>query len=382
MMDNLLKKGILYDYLQVKGGAEHVALTLSEHYEDAHLLVSSINPDNFDLSLLATQNIQTLQSFSSITPLRILKTIYSFKQSQSYINQFDQVIYSGIYAPLAISQRAKGNNFYYCHTPPRYLYDLKDDYQQKLGVLGRVFLQRYSSWYQPQYEQSIQRMDRVIANSINVQKRLKRFLNVDSIVINPPVNIDRFGCLGQEGEYYLSLARLEPYKQVDKIIEAFKRMPDKKLVIASGGSDSDRLKQLALSAHNISFTGWYSEAELVQLLGNAIASIYIAKDEDFGLSPVESQAAGKPVIGIAQGGLLETVKHGETGYLIDPELINLNAGKDKPIEENPLIDATIKATEWMTPQRALSLKNECLENSKNYHSRLFFEQMDAVLSKA
>ncbi|MCU7798958.1 MAG: glycosyltransferase [gamma proteobacterium symbiont of Lucinoma myriamae] len=394
-MGTLLKKGILYDYLQVQGGAEQVALMLSEYYdgfqqtegsqqaEGSQLLVSSINPDNFDLSLPAIQKIQTLQSFSSIAPLRILKTIHGFKQSQSYINQFEQVIYSGFYAPLAINQRSYGNNFYYCHTPPRYLYDLKDYYRQKLNVVGRFLLQSYSDWYQPQYEQSLQQMDKVISNSINVQKRLKHYLNIDSVVINPPVNIDRFKWLGQ-GDYYLSLARLEPYKQVDKIIEAFKQMPDKKLVIASGGSDYERLKQLAVSAPNISFTGWYSEAELVPLLGNAIASVYIAKDEDFGLSPVESQAAGKAVIGLAQGGLLETVRHGETGYLIEPqfepELITKNLKKGKAIEESYLIDATIKAVEWMTSQRALSLKNKCLENAKNYHPRLFFEKMDVLLN--
>ncbi|MCN4144472.1 MAG: glycosyltransferase [Thiohalomonas sp.] len=384
-MDTLLKKGILYDYLQVQGGAEQVALMLSEYYDGSQqadgsqLLVSSINPENFDLSLPAMQNIQTLQSFSSIAPLRILKTIYSFKQSQSYINQFEQIIYSGLYAPLAIKQRSCGNNFYYCHTPPRYLYDLKDYYQQKLNAIGRLLLQGFSAWYQPQYEQSLQQMDKVIANSINVQKRLKHYLNIDSIVINPPVNIDRFKWLGQ-GDYYLSLARLEPYKQVDKIIEAFKQMPDQKLLIASGGSDYERLKQLAVSAPNISFTGWCSEAELVQLLGNAIASVYIAKDEDFGLSPVESQASGKPVIALAQGALLETVKHGETGYFIEPELINNNLKKNKVIENKYLIDAIIKATEWMTPQRALSLKNACLDNAKNYHPGLFFEQMNVLLN--
>lgn len=384
-----MKRAVLYDYLQVQGGAEQVALALAEYYgaegsspaEGSQLLVASINPDNFDLSLLDEQNIQTLHSFSSIAPLRILKTIFSFKQSRSYINQFEQVLYSGFYAPLAIKQRTSGNNFYYCHTPPRYLYDLKDYYRQKLNMPGQLLLHSFSAWYRPQYERSIKKMDKVIANSVNVQKRLKHYLDIDSIVINPPVDIDRFSWLGQ-GDYYLSLARLEPYKQVDKIINAFKQMPDKQLVVASGGRDYKRLKLLAGTAHNISFTGWKSQSDLVQLLGNAIATIYIAKDEDFGLSPVESQAAGKPVIGIAQGGLLETVVHGETGFLITPEAGTeaVIAKKSNALEETYLISATIKAVEWMTPLRALSLKNACLENAKKYHSQLFFEQMDSLLN--
>ena len=207
-------------------------------------------------------------------------------------------------------------------------------------------------------------MDGVIANSKNVQDRLKKYININSVVINPPVNVDRFSFIGQ-GDYYISLARLEPYKQVDKIIEAFKLMPDKKLLVTSGGSDYDRLKRLAGSVPNISFTGWYKESELVQLLGNAIASIYIAKDEDFGMSPVESQAAGKPVIGIADGGLLETVKQGETGVLI---------------ERNLVVDDIINAIEWMTPNRALSLKNGCIENARQFGSEVFFKKIDVLLN--
>ncbi|MCK5665194.1 MAG: glycosyltransferase, partial [Thiotrichaceae bacterium] len=309
-----MKYAILYDYLQVNGGAERVSLQMLKEFPDARLIVSSVNHHSFSEADLAGNDILSLSSFSSLAPVRILKSIYDFGYSQSYINQYDSVIYSGFYSPLAIAQREAGNNFYYCHTPPRYFYDLKDYYHSKLNPINRVFLHWYCSWFQHQYEQAVEQMDVVIANSTNVQNRLKKYLNIDAQVIYPPVDIERFQWQSQ-GNYYVSLARLEPYKQVDKIIEAFKKMPEKQLIVASGGSDYQRLLELAGTAENISFTGWYSDAELEGMLSNAIASIYLARDEDFGLSPVESQAAGKPVIGMAQGGLLETVRHGETGYL-------------------------------------------------------------------
>jgi glycosyltransferase involved in cell wall biosynthesis len=158
-------------------------------------------------------------------------------------------------------------------------------------------------------------MDKIFANSKNVQVRLKRYLGVDSEVLYPPVNIERFKWLS-DGDYFLSTARLEPLKRVDLIVEAFKQMPDEKLVVTSGGSQLDNLKKLAGDAPNIEFTGWVSEARLAELVGHCKATIYIPKDEDFGMSPLESQAAGKPVVGVDEGGVAETVLHGRNGLLI------------------------------------------------------------------
>lgn len=358
-----MKRAILYDYLQVRGGAESVSLSMVEHLLDSELIVSSVNSRYFKDDLLIANKIKVLQEFSRLSSLRVGRAIYGFKNSQTLINKYQQVIYSGIYAPLAINQRVSGNNIYYCHTPPRFLYDLKGYYEQKFDILRNILLKGFVAWYQPQYEQAIRQMDIVIANSSNVQSRLKNYLNIDSIVVNPPVNLEQFRFIGQS-DYYISLARLEPYKQVDKIIEAFKLMPDKKLVVTSGGSEYNRLQKLATGADNISFTGWCNESELVTLLGNAISAIYLAKDEDFGMSPVESQASGKPVIGAGDGGLKETVKHKETGFLIK---------KDFKIED------VVNAVDWMTPNKALNLKSNCIYNSKQYGSKEFFKKLNFVI---
>jgi glycosyltransferase involved in cell wall biosynthesis len=145
--------------------------------------------------------------------------------------------------------------------------------------------------------------------------RLKKYLDVESEVLYPPCDTEGFEWMG-DGDYFLSTARLEPLKRVDLIVEAFKDMPNKKLIVASGGSQLESLEELADGAKNITFTGWVSDTELRRLVGNCTATIYIPKDEDFGISPVQSLAAGKPVIGVNEGGVVETVRETADGVLI------------------------------------------------------------------
>ena len=133
-------------------------------------------------------------------------------------------------------------------------------------------------------------MDVIIANSKNVQTRIKKYLNLDSIIIHPPVDVDRYNWIDQK-DYYLSTARLEPYKRVESIVLAFMQMPEKKLIVASGGSDHRRLEGMAADYPNITFTGWCTDEQLSKLIGETIATLYFPMDEDFGMSPVESMAA-------------------------------------------------------------------------------------------
>jgi glycosyltransferase involved in cell wall biosynthesis len=208
-------------------------------------------------------------------------------------------------------------------------------------------------------------MDHIVANSENVRNRLNHYLGLDAEVIHPPCDVSGYQWQGQE-DFYLSTARLEPYKQVDRIIEAFRDMPDKKLVVASGGSDESRLKRLAQDADNIYFTGWISEEELKRLVGTAIVTIYVAKDEDFEMSPVESMAAGKPVIGNAEGGLLETVVHEETGILL-------------PAYPEPSDIA--EAVRNLTPKRAQDMRHACQERASQFSRERFLDNMTRAIER-
>jgi len=142
-------------------------------------------------------------------------------------------------------------------------------------------------------------------------------------------------------------------------------MPEKKLVVASGGSDLENLKNLAKDYHNIKFTGWCDNQQLQELIGRCIATIYIPPDEDFGMSPLESMAAGKPVIGVAEGGLLETIVHQETGLLISADL-----------NKKTLIDAVNE----ISRDKALSMRNACEARAQLFRTEVFIEKMKAILS--
>ncbi|WP_230314458.1 glycosyltransferase [Candidatus Contendibacter odensensis] len=287
----------------------------------------------------------------------------AFAHQTQFLNGYDWALFSGTHAPLAVHNHTSGQNYYYCHTLPRFVYDLKDYYLQRYPLALRPALLALIAYVKPRYEQAIARMDILIANSETVRNRLRRYLNRDAVVINPPCEIDYFQWQGQ-GDYYLSTARLEPFKRVDLLIKAFKQIPDQRLIITSGGSQFSALRRLAGGASNIIFTGWLGDAALCQLIGNAIATLYVAKDEDFGMSPVESMAAGKPVIGVAEGGLLETVLNGETGLLLPLDLT---------------AEGITEAVRTLNASRALAMRSACELHARRFSRAIFLEKMRSIL---
>ena len=304
-----------------------------------------------------------LSTKCDIPPWRIIKLLRAFGSKTKFLSDYKWALYSGIVAPVAVENRLQGRNLLYCHTIPRFAYDLKEYYLNSLVKWQQPLLKGLIRYMKPRYEAAVSKMDKIMVNSENVRKRLQTYLGVDSQVIYPPCETGKFRWLGQDG-YYLSTARLENFKRVEMIVRAFINMPDQKLVVVSGGSELDRLKRLAQDARNITFTGWVSEEKLRTLVGNAIASIYIPIDEDFGISPVESMAAGKPVIGVCEGGILETVVHGETGFLIP---------------SNPSEEDLIEAVQKIGAKTALEMRDACKGRARLFDKRIFVEKISAVL---
>lgn len=362
-----MKKGImLYDFLAVPGGAEKLTFTLLASIPDMPLCCAFRNQDAFPDSMLPMAGFMDLRAASNIPAWRILKVMHAFERKTSFLNEYDWALFSGIYAPLAVRNRTRGGNMLYCHTIPRFAYDLKEFYLSRLPFFlwpafhGLVLFMRH------RYERALGRMDGIIANSHNVKRRLETYLGRTATVIHPPVDTKRF-CWIDQKDYYVSLARLENFKRVDLIVDAFRLMPEKKLVVTSSGSEMKRLQKLAGDAPNISFTGWQTENQLQQVIGNAIAAIYIPMDEDFGISPVEAMSAGKPVIGVAEGGLLETVVPDQTGILLQPP---------------PTVDAIRAAVREMTPERALEMRSACGARAQMFSREIFLEKMREVVGGA
>ena len=352
---------VVHDMFAFKGGGERLVHTLCKELK-LDLAFGAKSDTSYNLDQLSGRCID-MKSESRFWGWRTVKRMCTFKYRTQFLNNYKTVIYSGQNAPLAVHQHTSGKNIYYCHTPPRSLYDLRQYQLSGLSMRRSIEHKIFNRFFQPIYESALQKMDTIVANSKNIQSRIKKYLQRDSIVIYPPCDIDKFSWIGQEG-HYLSFARLDPLKRVDTIIKAFLQLPDHRLIIASSGPELPRLKKLADGKDNIIFTGAVDDNQLQKLLGNAIATVYIPKDEDFGMSPVESMAAGKPVIGVAEGGLLETIVHGETGHLV---------------AANPTPEQLIAAIRTITPKRALAMREACENRVQYFNIEQFLRKMTALI---
>jgi len=254
---------------------------------------------------------------------------------------------------------------------------------QQVPVWQRPLLRVVMSLYRLAYERAVGRMDTIVTISETVRKRFRRYLGYDSLVIHPPSETERFRWI-ERGNYFLSTARVDPLKRVGLIVRAFKEMPDKRLIVVSGGVDLSKIQRMTEKAQNIDVLGWVDDEKLCDLMGRCIATIYIPRDEDFGISPVESMAAGKPVIGVQEGGLLETVGGRRSGVGSQRSegvgrsgLLITDCGVLVPKE--PEVEHVIKAVEWMTPKRALSMRRGCEERAKRFDTDVFVQKMRDVI---
>jgi len=245
--------------------------------------------------------------------LRHIKLKLSFLYKTKFIREYDTIIFSGDSISAVRNCSSKSKKIYYCHTPPRYLYDLHDLYKRKVPLYLRPLFLFACIIFRFLYEQDIKKMDLIVTNSLNTQSRIKEFLGLDSKVLYPPVDTKRFTLLWQK-DYFLSFARLADAKRVDKIVEAFVRIPHERLIVIYGKNDPQKEKIFEISK-------WHANIDLITLenndllyeyIGYARATIYIPIDEDFGMSPIESMSAWKPVLWVNDGGLRETIIHKET----------------------------------------------------------------------
>ena len=358
-----MSRYVLLDSLQVAGGSERMMLDLVRGFPDHRLVVSRVFRDARILLQPGDPGVRSLGTWYTRPMGRIPEAIFCFRHRTAFLEDAESVVYSGFYAPFAVQQQGHGRRVHYCNTPPRFAYDMREFYLERLPLPARPAAVAFFEHIRKQYEASVARMDVVIANSQNVRGRLAKFLGIDSHVVHPPVDTERYHWAEPE-DYFVSLARLTEYKRVEVIVRAFMRMPDRKLVVASGGPQEPFLRRLAAEASNIHFTGWTSEEGLADLIGRARAAIYIPRDEDFGISPVEAMAAGKPVIGVAEGGLLETVVDGETGFLIAAP---------------PTVESVVDAVTRLTADGALAMREACEARARLFSKALFLERMKPFL---
>ncbi|MGB0757609.1 MAG: glycosyltransferase [Patescibacteria group bacterium] len=358
---------ILHDRFQFRGGAERLILELAQGLE-ADILTEFWEDDSTYPRSEVPHELYVLDQ-GEPRPMvwRYFRAqLNFFFHTRHIIKKYDTVIFSGNNCLSAASHVKKGvKKVYYCHSPVRYVYDLyKHRRSQESSGFKRFFFYTLGKYLiRTIYRWGLAKMDVVISNSKNTQGRLKRYCGTSSEVVYPPIATDKFIWRGQE-DYYLSFARLDELKRVDDIVRAFQIMPEKKLIIVSSGDEYDAILKLAEGYDNIEVKGWVDDEELQGLLGSCIATIYIPRDEDFGMTQIESISAGKPVVGVDEGGLAETIQDKVTGVLIP---------KDYTIED------IVKAVYYLDPQTCFEMRSDCEQYADQFKTTTFLDGVTKYL---
>jgi glycosyltransferase involved in cell wall biosynthesis len=309
-----MRLAIVHDYLIQMGGAERVVAAMSEAFPEAPIYTSVTDPDHLLPEFLGkdirnnwiNQLPGCRRHFKKMFPLYP----FAFRSMPRVDADVVWISSSGFAKWIRVADSAK--TVCYCYTPPRFFWS-PDTYMNRefkgavLKTAATVLLTALRTWD----FQCAQRIGQFVAISRCVQQRILDCYGRSSVVVYPPVNVDRFAVTSRFGDYYLVLSRLVGYKRIDLAVRAFNQL-GKKLVIIGDGPDRSRLQ--ALAGSNISFLGRLTDLETKRYLEGCRGLIFPGL-EDFGIAPVEAQACGRPVIAFAGGGALETVIDSENGVL-------------------------------------------------------------------
>lgn len=318
-----MKVALVHDYIKEYGGAERVLEVLTEIFPDAPIYTAfyKVNSESYkhfrDKKIIASW-VQYLPFFGSklYSPLRFLTPLIwgSFN-----FEKYDLVISS---ASWYIAKGFKKKNdqlkeICYCHTPPRWLYGYNTSVNFQKYWPVKVYARIVGHFLRLYDFKSAQKVDYFIANSKEVQARIKKFYRRDATVIYPPVSLPRVQNI-KKGDYYFIVSRIVGAKGLDLAVEAAIKMGFKlKIAGSPAGYYSEYEKLIKKSQGKVEFLGQVSDEELVKLYSEAKAFLALSKDEDFGITPVESMLSGTPVIAFNGGGYKETVINGKTGVLFD-----------------------------------------------------------------
>jgi glycosyltransferase involved in cell wall biosynthesis len=301
---------IVHDWLVVWGGAEGVLRELVAIFPDCDLFsVVDFLSDNDRAKLLGkhakTTFIQNLPFAKK--KYRVYLPLMPLAIEQLDLSEYDLVISSSHAVAKGVITGPDQTHICYCHSPIRYAWDLQHQYLRQTGLTrglkslsARLILHYIRIWDM----RTANGVDVFIANSAYIARRIQKLYRRDAQLVHPPVDIATFTARLDKEDFYFTASRLVPYKRVDLIVEAFAKMPQRRLIVIGDGPEMERIRKLA--GPNVTLLGFQSNAVLRDHLQRARAFVFAA-EEDFGILPVESQACGTPVIAFGKGGALETV---------------------------------------------------------------------------
>ncbi len=331
---------IVHDNLIQFGGAERVLLSLMELFPHAPVYTLLYNPEVAPVMREANaafdeRRIRTsfLQNWSwARRHHHYLPMLMPLAAEQFDLRGFDLVFSASYSYAKGVVTPPDTMHISYCFTPTRYLWDDCHRYVRDFAMSSKWlrFAPPGLSYLRLWDYYAAQRVDSYLTLSHFVAQRIQKYYGRPAQVIAPPVDVDRFTISQKDEGYYLVVARLVPYKRVDSAIEAC-RMLGRRLKIVGTGPDMMRLRKLA--DENVEFLGFVSDSELPALYAGARALLF-PQEEDFGITPLEAAAAGKPTVAYAGGGALETVVDGETGLFFPEQTSTSLVAAMKKLEEH------------------------------------------------
>ncbi len=309
-----MKVALVHDYLNQMGGAERVVLALHEMFPDAPLFTTIYDPRRVDAQF-RRMDIRTtfMQRFPLVARYhQPYLPFYPTAIETLDLRGFDLVLSSSSAFAKGVITRPETTHICYCHTPMRWCWNYNEYVErEKLGALPRALLPYLITRMRLWDQTTAARVDHFIANSPVVAERIRKYYRRDAIVIPPPVDAQRFSfdAAAQPEDYFLVVSRLIPYKRVDLAVQACNRLKLPLIVIGSG-RQKEALQKMA--GPTIRFMGHLSDQEVLHYFSHCRALLFTNED-DFGVTPLEAQASGRPVIAYGAGGALTSVVEGVTG---------------------------------------------------------------------
>jgi glycosyltransferase involved in cell wall biosynthesis len=354
-----MKIAIFHNFMDNVGGAEYVSLILAREL-NADIFTTNINEEKIKEMGFGTENIHSIGKIPINPPFKQEFAYWKFRKLDLK-NNYDFYIIAGDWAMSGAVHNKP--NLWYIHSPIREIWDLyKYTRKNTVNFWQRPFFDVWVFFRRIINKRDAEHIQNFVCNSKNVQGRIKKYLDKDAAIINPPSDIEKF-YYAKNGDFWLSVNRLSVQKRIEMQLRAFSMLPEEKLIIAGPYEKTKHSLEYvkyckSIKPENVEIIDEISRKDLIELYANCKGFITTAKDEDYGITPTEAMASGKPVIAPNEGGYKETVLNGQTGILIDD------------IDENKLAEA-IK----IVNRDPNSYKDACLRQARKFDTEIFIKKI-------
>lgn len=310
-----MKVAVIHDWLTTYAGAEKVLEEILKIYPEADVFSTVDHLEGKDRAFLQNKKVNTtfIQNLPfSKKKYRNFLPLMPFAIEQFDLSPYDLILSSSYAVAKGVITGPDQLHISYVHSPIRYAWDLQAQYLKESNLtkgpkslLARYLLFKIRNW---DYR-TANGVNHFLSNSDFIGKRIEKVYRRQSTTIYPPVDVHRFQMKKDKDDFYVTASRMVPYKKIDLIVSAFSKMKDKKLIVIGDGPDFKKIHSKA--GDNVQLLGYQPYEVLVDHMQRAKAFVFAA-EEDFGITPVEAQACGTPVIAFGKGGSLETVKSIDT----------------------------------------------------------------------